>query len=222
MFDLKKLTQLCERYSTPPDDLLRELERYTHLHTVAPQMMAGPLQGAFLQLFSRLLQPRSILEIGTFTGYSAICLARGLAPQGRLITIEANPEFESIASMFFEKAGLHDRIELLHGDALQLLPGLNGPFDLAFIDANKRDNARLFELVVDKVRPGGFILVDNVLWSGKVGQTASDADTLAIEEFLRQLNADERVRCLLLPLRDGLLLAEKKTTPSNAQGGSTV
>ncbi|MAT55107.1 MAG: methyltransferase [Saprospirales bacterium] len=208
--NLKKLTALCEKYTSGFSELLYELERETHLKTLNPQMLSGHLQGRFLSLLSRLLQPKAILEIGTFTGYAAICLAEGLAEGGVLHTIEVNPELEYISRKYFRKAGLENRIQQHTGNAFDIIPTLKEQFDIVFIDAGKRDNAAYFDLVIERLRPGGFILVDNVLWSGKIGLKARDADTRSIRNFLEKVRSDERVETMLLPVRDGLLLAEKK------------
>lgn len=209
MDELRKLTQLCEGYSTPAPPLLTELERETHLTTVQPQMLCGHLQGRFLSLLSRLIQPICALEIGTFTGYSAICLAEGLHPTGKLYTIEANPEYEAIVRKYIAKAGYSERIWLIIGDACKVIPELDAAFDLVFIDAGKKDNALFYGQVIDKVRPGGLIIVDNVLWRGKLASNANDPDTRSIANFNKKVQADRRVASFFLPLRDGLLLARK-------------
>ena len=208
--NLKKLAALCESYTSGFSEVLYQLERETHLKTLSPQMLSGHLQGRFLSLLSRLLQPQTILEIGTFTGYAAICLAEGLKEGGTLHTIEVNPELEYLCRKYFRKARLEDRIQLHIGNAFDIIPQLDAQYDLIFIDAGKRDNAAYYEMVIDRIRPGGFILVDNVLWSGKLGLKAKDADTRSIREFLDMVSSDPRVETLLLPIRDGLLLAEKK------------
>ncbi len=206
---LKKLTALCEQYSSEPLPLLRELERETWLKTLSPQMISGQLQGQLLSLLSCLMKPQAILEIGTFTGYSAICLAQGLGEGGVLHTIEANPELSYLSQKYFERAGLEDKIRLHVGDAKVIIPALLSPFDLVFIDAGKQDYSFFYDLVFEKVKPGGLILADNVLWSGKVAAKASDKDTQAIQAFLIKVQNDRRVQCLLLPVRDGILVARK-------------
>lgn len=204
--------QYCEDYSNAPDPVLYELERETHLKTLAPQMMSGALQGKLLQLLSQLKQPRLALEVGTFTGYAAICLARGLARGGMLHTLEVNPELEYLIRKYLKKAGLEGRVQLHIGDAMHLIPNLPAPFDLVFIDAGKQHYRDYYELIIDRVAPGGLILADNVLWSGKVAtvQREADPDTRKLHEFNTLLKTDERVDSLLLPIRDGLLLARKK------------
>jgi len=209
MSTLDKLASYCEQFSTPPGEALRELERETHLKTLHPQMLCGPLQGQFLTLLSRLVQPRRILEIGTFTGYASICLAKGLKPDGRLHTIEANPEYSLISRRYFKKMGLQESIVLHEGDAKNIIPTLTGSFDMVYIDAGKNENALYYDLVFDRVERGGFIITDNVLWHGKVLAKACDRDTHTIEAFSRKVHGDNRVENILLPIRDGILLARK-------------
>ena len=208
-FSQKAIYAYCEAHTSPLDGVLYELERETHLKTVSPQMMSGHLQGAFLRMLSELVQPKVAVEIGTFTGYGAICLAQGLAPDGVLHTIEANPELESIIRKFLEKAGLQDRVNLHIGQAEQVISTLPGDFDLVFLDAGKQDYSRHYDLVIDRVRPGGLILADNVLWAGKVVDPNPDADTRILLEFNRKVRQDPRVETLMLPLRDGLLIVRK-------------
>ena len=204
------LNRYLEEHSSSEDPLLQELSRYTYLNEVHPQMLAGPILGRFLELFSSLVSPSRILEIGTFTGYSAICLARGLSREGKLTTIEANDELRAVTIDFFRKAGLEDKIDLINGDALSILPELDEEFDLVFMDANKDDYPEYYRLVVDKIRPGGYILADNVLWNGKVlEKKPSDNTTQIIREFNLMVTADNRVINLLLPLRDGLMIIKK-------------
>jgi len=191
---------------------LYRLERETHLRTLSPQMLSGHLQGQLLRLLSTMIQPRLALEIGTFTGYSAICIAGGLAPGGILHTIEANAELSYIIEKYVAEAGLADRIQLHVGNALEIVSTLDGPFDLVWIDAGKLDYADYFDMVFDKVSPGGYILADNVLWSGKVIAENRDADTQALHEFNQKIHADPRVENIILPIRDGILLARKRPT----------
>lgn len=172
-------------------------------------MLSGPLQGRFLALISRLIQPQCVLEIGTFTGYGAHCLAEGLLPEGVLHTIEGNRETAYLINKYIKKASLEEQIQLHLGDANAIIPTLPGPFDLVFMDANKREYAAYFDLVADKVRPGGLILADNVLWSGKVVEGTPDQDTRMLDAFNKQVLADPRFTNLILPLRDGLLIAQR-------------
>ncbi len=206
---IKQLHAYCEAHTTPPVDVLHELERETHLKTLAPQMMSGRLQGQFLALLSKLMRPQAILEIGTFTGYAAICLAQGLAANGVLHTIEPNRELEHIIRKYVAKAGLEDKIQLHIGRAEQIIPTLDLRFDLVFIDAGKQQNALFYDLVFNKVNIGGLIIVDNVLWSGKVVNEADDADTQLIRAFNDKVHNDPRVENIMLPIRDGILMARK-------------
>jgi len=208
----RDLLHYADRFSTPEDPVLQELSRLTHLRTLYPQMISRALQGKLLQFISSMIRPDRILEIGTFTGYSAICLARGLREGGELITLESNDEYEQIIREFFEKAGVARQTELIIGDALKTLPQLNGPFDLVFIDADKRKYTDYYEQVAGKVRKGGFILTDNVLWDGRVldEESRMDEETAAIHRFNRMVTEDDRVENFILPVRDGLMLIRKK------------
>ena len=207
---MKKLTEYCEKYSSPPDEILRDLERETHLKTLAPQMLSGHLQGTFLTWISSWVRPSAILEIGTFTGYGSICLARGLSDGGVLHTVEVNPELTYISRKYFERAGLGDSIVHHIGDAADVVPTLDLTFDLAYIDAGKNEYALHYSMVLEKMNRGGVILADNVLWSGKVGKGLDDRDTNVIEEFNRMVHNDRRVDHLLLPVRDGIMLIKKR------------
>lgn len=206
----RQLHDYCEAHSSAPPDYLLRLERETHLKTLAPQMLSGPLQGRFLALLSRLLQPQRILEIGSFTGYSALCLAEGLAPDGELHTIEANAELGYIIRKYVAESPFAGRIHLHIGQAQRVIPELSGDFDLVFMDAGKQDYPLYYDLIVDRIRPGGLLLADNVLWSGKVLTPGKDADAAILDAFNKQLSADERMESLILPLRDGLLVARKR------------
>ena len=163
-----KLENFIRENSTPEDPVLEELYRQTYLRFVNPNMVSGPLQGKFLEMISRMIRPEVILEIGTFTGYSAICLARGLKPGGRLITVEVNDELREFAESFFKKAGMDSRITLLTGRFQDVIKDIDQEFDLVFIDGDKREYTEYYNLIVDKVRPGGYIIADNVLWGGKL------------------------------------------------------
>ncbi len=197
-------------HTSPESDLLKQINRDTHARVMMPRMLSGHVQGRFLSMVSKFLQPKTILEIGTYTGYSAICLAEGLAPEGHLITIDMNEELETRVRSYFSKAGLTSKIDYRIGDAAKIIPTLNQNFDLVFIDADKENYALYYDLVFEKVNPGGAILADNVLWSGKVTQSKTDKDTRALIEFNKKIQADDRVENLLLPLRDGIMMIRKK------------
>lgn len=204
--------QYALEFTSPDPVFLQELIRETHLAVTTPGMLSGPMQGRLLQMFSFMIQPRLILEIGTFTGYSAIYLASALKEGGKLHTIDNNPEVAEIAEKFIRKAGLGDKIFTHSGNAADIIPALDGPFDLVFIDADKENYLNYYELVFDKVRPGGFIVADNVLWYGKVmhPDALSDKETRGIADFNNHVRMDTRVEHLLLPVRDGLMLVRKK------------
>ncbi|MEL6926370.1 MAG: class I SAM-dependent methyltransferase, partial [Bacteroidota bacterium] len=175
-----QLQDYCEAHSSTQSELLYRLERETYLKTLAPQMMSGQLQGRLLSLLSKLLRPNCILEIGTFTGYATLCLAEGLSANGQLHTIEGNEELSYISQKYFDESAFASRIHPHIGDAKTIIPQLDLTFDLVFIDAAKLHYALFFDLVIDKVRPGGILLADNVLWSGKVVRNATDKDTRTI------------------------------------------
>lgn len=208
---VEKMYDYAETHSTSPAPVLHELERETHLKTLRPRMLSGALQGRFLSLLSKLMLPRRILEIGTFTSYATICLAEGLAQDGLIYTMEADEELEYLIQKFVEKSNLEQKVIIQIGDALKMIPNLNEMFDIVFIDAGKRDYPTYFDLVIDKVRSGGIIIADNVLWSGKVAldPKTHDRDTKILDNFNKKLYQDPRVETLLLPLRDGLMIARK-------------
>ncbi len=207
-----ELQKYVENHTSPEPELLKKLNRDTHVNVLKPRMLSGHLQGRLLTMISQMVQPRQILEIGTYTGYSAICLAQGLAEGGILHTIDVNAELAEMVRRYFAEAGLADKIKFYLGPAREIIPTLEYSFDLVFIDADKLNNALYFDLVIDKVRPGGFIITDNVLWSGKVAVTPDqkiDKDTQAVLDFNRKIHEDPRVENILLPIRDGLLVARK-------------
>ncbi|MFM7019248.1 MAG: O-methyltransferase [Aquirufa sp.] len=194
-------------FSDAPSELLQSLDRETHARILQPRMLSGHLQGRFLSTLSKLISPQLIVEIGTYTGYSALCLAEGLRPEGQLITIDINEELETFTRSFFDRSPYAKQIDYRIADAQSELAHIKGPIDLVFIDADKRNYARYFDLIIDKMRPGGLILVDNVLWSGKiVDEKANDKSTNALREFNQKCLDDPRVEKMLLPLRDGLYM----------------
>lgn len=199
-----------QAHTAAEPELLKKIARDTHAQVLKPRMLSGNVQGRFLSLISKLMQPKVLLEIGTYTGYSAICLAEGLAAGGKLITIDINEELENRVRGYFEQAGLKDVVEYRIGNALNLIPTIEVPIDLVFIDADKENYLNYYNLVFDKVCSGGLILADNVLWSGKITQTKTDKDTRALQQFNDAVVADTRVECMLLPLRDGIMMARKK------------
>lgn len=206
-----EIQKYTDDYSNVHDTILHEVERSTHLHTIAPQMLSGRVQGAFLTLLTSLLQAQHVLEIGTFTAYGTICLARGLKPgtESKVVTMEANPEFAFLINKHLAMAGVSDRVETLFGKAQELLAQRTETWDLVFIDANKQEYAEYYEAIIDHVRPGGLILSDNVLWSGKVVTDRNDVDARVIHKYNEMLYRDPRVEVLVLPIRDGLSVAKK-------------
>ena len=209
MKSLDPIDQYCENHSSSPSPILRELERASHLRTLSPQMIAGPYQGLLLRFISQMIKPDRILEIGTFTGYGAICLAEGLQTNGKLHTIEVDEEREPMIREFLEKAGISDKVELSIGNALELLQQLEPGFDLIFLDAGKLDYLDYYQLCIPLLRPGGFLLADNVLWDGKVLTEDEDATTQTLQRFNDLVTQDPAVENLLLPIRDGLMLIRK-------------
>ena len=204
------INRYTDAHTSEEDKVLKDLYRKTHLKTIHPQMLSGKVQGQFLGLISQMIQPEQILEIGTFTGYSAYCLSKGLKKEGLLTTIEIDEELEDHILQFFQDAGVADKIELLIGDALQIVPSLNKTFDLVFIDANKEHYVKYYEQCIDKVRQGGYIIVDNVLWGGKVAEDPEqDESTSIIHLFNDMVTADPRVENVFLTVRDGLMLIRK-------------
>lgn len=207
----KNLEDYILNHTSAEPALLKKLNRETHANINMPRMLSGHLQGRLLALFSHMIKPQYILEIGTFTGYSALCLAEGLVEGGKLITIDNNEELEEMVRKYIGEAGLDDKIDLLVGNAADIIPTLDHTFDLAFIDADKVNYLSYYHLILPKINKGGIILVDNVLWSGKVADMgAMDKDTLAIRQFNEEVLADEKVESVLLPVRDGLMALRKK------------
>jgi predicted O-methyltransferase YrrM len=206
------IEEYCEAHTSEEGDLLYRLYRETHLHGVKPRMISGQLQGRFLAMVSRMLRPTNVLEIGTYTGYSALCLAEGIAQNGQLHTIEVDEELEEIILRYVAQSPYKDRIHLHIGDARQLIPQFKCQWDLVFIDAEKRSSREFYELVLPQLRKGGVMLIDNMLWSGKVvdAEANHDLDTKAIVEFNDFVQQDPRVENVLLPLRDGIMMVRLK------------
>jgi len=204
-----EIEHYIEQHSSPESVVLHELNRETYVKVQMPNMLSGHLQGQFLATISHMLQPKRILEIGTFTGYSGICLTQGLTTDGLLYTIDINEELQPMVENYISKAGLNKKVKQLVGDARQIIPSLEETFDLVFIDADKINYCNYYDLVFDKVRTGGYIVADNVLWSGKVIHETKDKDTIAIDNYNKKVAADKRVEAFILPLRDGLNIARK-------------
>jgi len=208
----KLLDKYILQHIDEEDEVLTELDRETHLTVLGARMISGHLQGKVLAMLSKMIQPERILEIGTFTGYSAICLAKGLTESGKLITIEIDDELQSLAQKYFKKTGCQQKIEQHIGTALEIIPRLNEKFDLVFLDADKKEYSEYFNLVFEKVKSGGYIIADNVLWSGKVldKPAPDDEQTKGIIEFNKMIKNDNRVEKVILPLRDGMTVMRKK------------
>ncbi len=202
--------QYCVDHSSQPDDILRDLERETNLSTVTPQMIAGPYQGKFLELITTMCRPRRALEVGTFTGYAAICISRGLHQDGHLHTIEINPERERLIRKYLSLAQLDKKVTLHIGNAFHIIPTLGDRFDFILIDAGKKDNETYYDLLIPLLDSGGLMILDNVLWGGKVISDPGDNDGKAIAALNRKISHDERVDCIMLPIRDGITLIRKR------------
>jgi predicted O-methyltransferase YrrM len=206
-----KLEQFLLDHTSPEDPVLADLFRQTHIRFVNPNMASGHLQGVLLQFISQMISPENILEIGTFTGYSAICLARGLKSEGTLITIEINDELTAFAHSYFCRAGLESKITQLTGKAQDIIPSIEKLFDLVYIDGDKREYTEYYRLVIDKVKPGGFILADNILWGGKAPERdKTDPQSAGIIAFNDMIRNDSAIEKVAIPVRDGLMLIRKK------------
>jgi caffeoyl-CoA O-methyltransferase len=203
------IEQYLDRHASPQDPLLARLYRDTHLRVQMPQMASGHLQGLCLEAISRMIRPRRILEIGTFTGYSALCLAKGLSTDGLLYTLDINEELEPVFAPYFEQSGMGSQIRFVAGAAADTILQIDETFDLVFIDADKANYGLYYDLIFPKLRMGGWILVDNVLWSGRVAMPDHDKDTDRIHAFNQKIAADPRIRQFILPIRDGITIAEK-------------
>ena len=210
MVDFRNNLSYCEKYSSLPNNVLLELERETHLKTLSPQMITGHLQGRLLSFISKWKRPNIILEIGTFTGYGTLCLAEGLTENGVIHTIEVNPELRCLSQKYFKKSRIEMQVMQHLGDAKHIIPHIKEQFDLVYIDAGKQEYPLHYDLSIEKMNEGGVLLVDNVLWDGKVGKGLNDRNTKAIESFNKKVHEDDRVQNLLLPIRDGLMIVEKK------------
>jgi caffeoyl-CoA O-methyltransferase len=208
----EELSKYCEQHTSEETDVLAKLNRETHLKVVSPRMLSGHLQGRFLSFISKLKQPKLIVEIGTYTGYSALCLAEGLVENGKLISIDVNEETSAFAKLFIEKTEYKNKIELVLADAKEFIPKFKEEIDLVFIDADKKNYLNYYHLVFDKLNSGGLIIADNVLWSGKITmpESAMDKETKALHQFNQFVQQDTRVENILLPIRDGLMVVRKK------------
>ncbi len=206
----ENINQYTEQQSNTESKLLYDLNRATHQKVLQPRMLSGAYQGRLLSMISKLIQPKIILEVGTYTGYSALCLAEGLAKGGQLHSIEKNEELESIIKEYWDKSNSANQLNLHLGDACEVIPNLNLSPDLVFIDADKINYIKYYQLLIDQLKTGAIVLADNVLWSGKVlNPLENDPDTKALREFNQLILEDERVEKVMLPIRDGLYLIRK-------------
>ena len=211
MSDSSLLDKYILEHTSAEDDFLKELDRETHLKVLRSRMLSGHLQGQVLSMISCMIRPQYILEIGTFTGYSALCLAKGLKENGELHTIEIDDELEAIARKYFDRSGMGGQIVQHIGDARQIIPSIDRRYDLVFIDADKREYCEYYQLIFDRLCVGGFILADNILWNGKAidPEEADDEQTRGILEFNTMVHRDNRVKNTILPVRDGIMLIQK-------------
>lgn len=209
MIFTEEIINYAEGFTSDESDVLKELREHCYAHYEDKAMLSGFVQGRILSMFAKMIRPKVVLEIGTYLGYSALCFAEGLADGGKVITLDIQEDTNKVARSFVEKSEFANRIEFHLGFATQIIPTLPETFDLVFIDADKPNYANYYDLVFDKVRPGGFIIADNVLWSGKVLDDDQDENTKALHEFNQKIQADDRVSNVLLPIRDGLMATQK-------------
>jgi len=206
----KEIESYCLNHTTSENPLLNKINRETHLEVLKPRMLSGHLQGRVLSFFSHMLRPKRILEIGTYTGYSTLCLVEGLSDDGSITTIDINEELKERVDSYVKEAGLTKKINLIVGNALEEIGKIEEEWDLVFIDADKENYIKYYDLVIDSVRNGGVIIADNVLWSGKViDKSKKDHDTQMIRQFNEYVHSDQRVENVLLPIRDGLMMLRK-------------
>ena len=209
--DAKLDDYVCAHTENEPA-VLADLNRRTHVSILQPRMLSGHYQGRLLSMLAHMIQPKRVLEIGTYTGYSALCFAEGLQEGGKVTTVDVNEELEEFVQSYIEKANCSDKVEYIVGDAMEVVAKMDEQFDLVFIDADKKNYCNYYELVFDKVKPGGYIIADNVLWSGKVLEDydSLDRETKILMDYNKMVHEDDRVQEILLPIRDGLMIARKK------------
>ncbi|MEP2026379.1 MAG: O-methyltransferase [Reichenbachiella sp.] len=204
----KDIQDYAAKHTTEASKLLEKIDRETNLNVLRPRMLSGHMQGRILSMFSHMIKPNRILEIGTYTGYSALCMAEGLNAKGKLITIDINEELQPLVEKYFDESPYTNQLQYLIGDAMKLIPTLDDKFDLVFIDADKSNYSNYYDLIINKMNPGGFIIADNILWSGKVTATpkSNDKDTKALIKFNQKVHEDVRVENVLMAVRDGLMI----------------
>lgn len=208
----EKIEEYVNQHSSPEPELLARLNRETHLKILQPRMLSGHLQGRVLSMLMKMIRPQRILEIGTYTGYSALCMAEGLAQAGELHSIDINEELTDFVQKYVNEAGHQDKIKLHVGNALEIIPQLKENWDVVFIDADKNNYINYYNLLIDNLKSGSYIIVDNVLWSGKVIEdyNQQDEDTKTLIDFNKMIQKDERIENVLFPIRDGLMVLRKK------------
>ena len=209
-FISSKLQQYIDEHSAEESDLLKALDRETHQKVLQPRMLSGSYQGRLLALLAKIIEPKKILEVGTYTGYATLCMAEGLATGGSIDTIDYNEELSDIQRRYFDQSSYRSQIIQHLGEAKDVIKTLTGPYDLVFLDADKENYPNYFDLIIDKLETGGVILSDNVLWSGKVLEKAADEATSALQEYNHKINTDARVETIILPIRDGLTITRKR------------
>lgn len=208
----KELQEYIDHHTAKEPEILAELGRETYANIMVPRMLSGHLQGRVLTMLCHMIKPKNVLEIGTYTGYSALCFAEASAANGKVVTIDINEELEDMVREYISKSGYEEKIDYRVGDAMMIIPTLDKSFDLVFIDADKANYSNYFGLVINKIPSGGFIIADNVLWSGKVldkNRKKKDKDTDAIIAFNKKVHKDNRVENVLFPIRDGLMILRK-------------
>jgi len=205
----EQIEEYAIAHTTEEPQLLAALNRETWANVMIPRMLSGHLQGRVLSMFSKLVNPENILEIGTYTGYSALCLAEGIQPEGTLRTLDINEEYTAVANRYFNKSAYSKNIKQYIGEALDIIPTLTCKFQLVFIDADKENYANYFDAIIDKMDIGGLIIADNVLWSGKVTQAKKDEETQALDNYNKKIVTSDRVETVLFPVRDGLMISRK-------------
>ena len=208
----ERLTEYVEQHTKDESDILAKLNRETQAKVIMPRMLSGHLQGRVLSMLSHMIKPQRMLEIGTYTGYSALCLAEGLPENGKLITIDINEELHDMVKRYVKESGYENKIEVLSGDATKIIPLLEEQIDMVFIDADKENYALYYDLTFDKLSTGGYIVADNVLWSGNIlkPEDEMDSETLALHQFNKKIQSDNRVENVMFPIRDGLMIIRKK------------
>ena len=205
----ENIQKYISNISQSESPILKELNRYTNSKVILPRMLSGHVQGRFLSMISKLVNPEIIVEVGTYTGYSCLCLAEGLKKNGKIITIEKDEEFASIAKKFFDRSNYKEKISLLIEDATKAIENISEKIDLAFIDADKVNYTKYYDMLFPKLKNGGLIVADNVLWSGKVTQKVIDDETQSIKNFNIKVKNDERVENLIVGIRDGIMVCQK-------------